>query len=164
MKTCPFCTIPIDDDSFFCDQCGKELRICVSCGAFARAKFFAACRSTDIVSAKEYAGNPKKNEVSYNHCLILLESGVKLALSADKGKYVIGRGSEDFSAVFGNDKFVSRTHAEILFDAENQCWKITDLASTNGTFVNEKGVPSNTYIALKTGDSVRIAFIKLKFE
>ena len=29
---CAFCNAQIDDDSFFCDQCGEEILVCELCG------------------------------------------------------------------------------------------------------------------------------------
>lgn len=43
MKKCPFCQKQIEDDSRFCDQCGKELRVCPQCGEFGRGKICSRC-------------------------------------------------------------------------------------------------------------------------
>lgn len=62
MKKCPFCSAEIEDDSFYCDQCGKELKVCLDCGAFARGKVCTQCRSKNIVLAKEW--HNEKTEVN----------------------------------------------------------------------------------------------------
>lgn len=62
MKKCPFCSAEIDDDSFYCDQCGKELKVCLDCGSFARGKVCTHCRSKNIVLAKEW--HNEKTEVN----------------------------------------------------------------------------------------------------
>jgi hypothetical protein len=54
MKKCPFCRAELLDDSFFCDQCGKELKICLDCHSFVAGKFCTNCSSKNISWAKDY--------------------------------------------------------------------------------------------------------------
>ena len=53
---CPFCGIEIENDSFYCDQCGEELRICPSGHGFKKGKICNEC-GTKLVEAKSSAGN-----------------------------------------------------------------------------------------------------------
>lgn len=54
MKKCPFCRAEILDDSVFCDQCGKELKICLDCHSFVAGKFCTNCSSRNIIMAKDF--------------------------------------------------------------------------------------------------------------
>jgi len=74
-----------------------------------------------------------------------------------KGNIIIGRSPEaDF--VVEDDK-ISRKHAIIEAFARDQVF-ISDLASTNGTFVNGMKVRS---LKLKDGDEIKIGFTVMKF-
>ena len=46
---CPFCKETIDDDSYYCDQCGKELHFCPDCGKPKQGTTCPAC-GADLVS------------------------------------------------------------------------------------------------------------------
>lgn len=51
---CPFCDKEIEKDSFYCDQCGQELKICPTHG-FKKGKICNEC-GTKLVEAKNAAG------------------------------------------------------------------------------------------------------------
>ncbi|MBP5573553.1 MAG: FHA domain-containing protein [Bacteroidales bacterium] len=46
---CPYCKETIDDDSYYCDQCGKELHFCPDCGKPKQGSSCPAC-GADLVS------------------------------------------------------------------------------------------------------------------
>ncbi len=171
MKTCPFCTTPVEDDSFFCDQCGKELKVCFECGTFVRGKFCSSCRSTNIGFAKEKAGkmnqknssSPEKQSGKNDCTLAGIEKEITLSLQASEGIYTIGRKEGAFVSHFCNDNFISRRHAILTFDAREECWTLSDPGSTNGTFVNGVRLAPDKSVRLKQGDIVRFAFINFKF-
>lgn len=54
MKKCPFCRANILDDSVFCDQCGKELRMCLDCHSYVAGRFCTNCSSKNIIMAKDF--------------------------------------------------------------------------------------------------------------
>lgn len=56
--------------------------------------------------------------------------------------------------VWINDAEVSKHHARV--SAVKGEWRITDLGSTNGTFINDKRIEVQTPIAVHTYDSVRL--------
>lgn len=53
---CPFCNNEIESDSFYCDQCGEELKICPTHG-FKKGKICGEC-GTRLVEAKNAGGHP----------------------------------------------------------------------------------------------------------
>ena len=74
-----------------------------------------------------------------------------------KGNIIIGRAPE--ADVVVEDDKISRKHAIIEAFARDQVF-ISDLASTNGTFVNGMRVRS---LKLKNGDEIRIGYTVMKF-
>jgi len=74
-----------------------------------------------------------------------------------KGNIVLGRTSE--ADLFIDDDKISRKHAMIEAFARDQVF-ISDLASTNGTFINGMRVRS---LKLKNGDEIRIGRTVMKF-
>lgn len=69
---------------------------------------------------------------------------------------LIGR-SEEANIKIINDEFCSRKHAKIFWE-NNDCY-ISDLKSTNGTYLNDVEVSKSI---LKNGDTVRIGGTELK--
>jgi diguanylate cyclase (GGDEF)-like protein len=95
-----------------------------------------------------------------NACLILLyppgpDIGRQTRLTGDE--YVIGRVPENDIVV--DAESVSRRHARV-FRSTNEGWCLEDLASTNGSFVNDIRV---TRKPLADGDQVRIGEAIYKF-
>ena len=54
MQTCPKCKQIIEDDSWFCDQCGTELMVCPQCKAVRRGIRCNVC-GNKLVPAKDFA-------------------------------------------------------------------------------------------------------------
>lgn len=65
--------------------------------------------------------------------LILTQAGTSRPLHLDQDEITFGRSKENTVPIL-NDKKVSRRHAKI--EKAGPVWKITDLASGNGTKVN----------------------------
>ena len=82
------------------------------------------------------------------------------AVTIRKSPFLIGRAKDaDFS--FPENKGISRQHAAIEFDGENFC--LSDLKSTNHTFLNgEKLNPGEKY-SLKRGDEIMVGKVRLIF-
>ncbi|KAF4519293.1 hypothetical protein B566_EDAN017923, partial [Ephemera danica] len=53
---------------------------------------------------------------------------------------------------------VDKRHAVIMYDYCDKRFKVKDLNSTNGTFVNEVRIPVQTYIQLDSMDMLRFGF------
>jgi len=60
MISCAYCQSQVEDDSFFCDQCGKEIMICMECGRTGQGK---CCDEdgSDLVSAQSRASAENKS-------------------------------------------------------------------------------------------------------
>ena len=63
-----------------------------------------------------------------------------------------------------NDTKASSHHAEISQASDGQSYSITDLGSTNGTFVNEQHIDQNVARSLNAGDTVRIGDTTFTYE
>lgn len=70
---------------------------------------------------------------------------------------VIGRSSKN-AIVIADDRS-SRRHAEVFY--ENEAWKVRDLGSRNGTFVD--GNPVQSGHSLQTGQVIQVAGVSMSF-
>jgi len=58
---CAFCKEVIDDDSFYCDMCGEEIKSCPACKKTGKGKVCTAC-GTPLVTLKSLTGVTGGNE------------------------------------------------------------------------------------------------------
>ena len=159
---CPFCKEVIDDDSHFCDQCGKELNFCPECRQPKRGTECPAC-GAELISAEEFF-NPKpsksvpkssssttKQETKAVNTPTRLEGdGFNLPLKEG----VFGRTTGIYSE-FSGQIYISGRHGELR--CQNGQWQIRDLGSHNGTFLNGVKLTTDTWTDLKLGDKLKIA-------
>lgn len=83
--------------------------------------------------------------------LIQVEGGnARLVLKPDT---VIGRTHGNYVDTLKNFKFISGKHAYITF-SESNGWAITDLGSTNGTYVNDDRLNKDIPHSFKKGDII----------
>jgi hypothetical protein len=84
--------------------------------------------------------------------------GELFQVNASKGVATIGSGGTcDFKIL---DAAISGMHAEIRIDGQNR-FRIRDLGSTNGTYVNDKKIES---IDLVDGDNIRLGRTTFRFK
>ncbi len=74
------------------------------------------------------------------------------------GRNVIGRAEDALVAVA--DRLASRNHAAIRFDPANRCWRLEDLGSRNGTWLDGAPVATAT---LAPGSVIRVGTTELVF-
>lgn len=189
---CPYCKATIDDDSYYCDQCGKEMRFCPDCKKPKQGTECAAC-GADLISAKEFFGGaqptpstsqpaqPAQQQqqpqqpsqpqgtvaaqpsqptpaVNPNEPTTLVGNGWRLPLKPG----VFGRSCGIYPE-FKTQKYISGKHGEILHNSKGQ-WGITDLGSTNGTFIDGTRLEPNKSYLLKKGQELTIATTKFIVE
>src|SRR5258706_2075972 len=82
--------------------------------------------------------------------------GVEIKLTAPRELY-IGRSEE--SDIFLGEKKISRKHSMIIVEDEEI--RISDLESTNGTYVNSKKITEAT---LKNGDQIKVGSSVIEVE
>lgn len=208
---CPFCDKEIESDSFFCDQCGKELMVCSIGHGFKKNKMCNEC-GRPLVKASESASMPQEEKPSPPQSLVekvethyvdtplgkiqvkdkpketpkvstekekmtgIPESTVRPEMPPPIPQFlvnntlnarlqlldgaIIGRRAGNYVHIFGAQGYVSGTHAR-LHKNDSDVWEITDLDSTNGTFINGVRLYPHRSTPFKVGDT--IAFYDLKF-
>lgn len=146
---CPFCNQYIDDDSFFCDQCGQELMVCPVCKKPGKGK---ACiyDGNKLVAAKSLSQPTTSNSdspVAKNIATTiqspvqqyprLLLTNAKLGIQVSiADSDIVGRKSGNHVKAFENLNQISGAHAQ--FNYTNGRWMVTDLNSTNGTKIAQQ--------------------------
>ena len=158
---CPYCKEVIDDDSWFCDQCGKEIKYCPECHQPKRGTECPAC-GADLVSAKVYLapkGNtpppkdvPQSTSSSQETPTLLEGEGFRLTLKEG----VFGRTTGIYPE-FSSQIYISRQHGELR--CVNGQWQIRDLGSHNGTLLNGMKLAAQGWYDLHVGDKLKIATI-----
>ncbi len=113
------------------------------------------------VKASESVRSPQPRKRSRNEPKILAidtgpQAGTRLALVDE---FRIGRAAD--CALILDDDYVSGDHAS-LARREGGDWVVTDLGSTNGTFVNEVRVVTPTVVT--ASDSLRIGRTQMRLE
>ena len=88
MIICPACKEGIEDDSYFCDQCGQELSFCKQCGHVGLGRRCTRCGGL-MVSRHEKAAGPQQPVASVNVNVANIYAG----RSAAAGPSVVARPS-----------------------------------------------------------------------
>ena len=177
---CPFCSKEIENDSFYCDQCGEELRICPSGHGFKKGKICSDC-GTKLVEAKNVANSQTqppvvtspqtppstqqpqlqatetvqktfRPNVFSTEPKYLVSGAINARLELKNGA-IIGRQTGDYVNVLSSQKYVSRTHARVQKN-DAGAWEIVDLNSSNGTFLNGQQLVPNQPAVFKIGNTI----------
>ena len=153
---CQNCKSSIDDDSWFCDQCGAKIYLCPECltPGKGEGKRCGMCGSK-LVTPEELAGakdgapqKPRKPAAATK--LVCRQENITLEL---QNGAVLGRLEGPYQAMLSRLEFVSARHAQLW--AEGDKWIISDLGSRNGTAVN--GQWCYNPLPFSVGDTVRLA-------
>lgn len=97
--------------------------------------------------------------------LTVLDTGQEI-VPTGADELLIGRASKkvapniDLGAHGGSKAGVSRQHARLIYQSDR--WLVEDLASTNGTFVNETRLAAHQQRSLRNGDILRCGQLKLQ--
>jgi len=171
LLNCPnkICKQEIPDDSCFCDQCGVQLRRCDKCGFIGTGKFCGNCGGT--MSAIQPPNETLDASAPSNKALPSPSPGATVIVSlpadtislchlegwnmeiADGG--ILGRTNGPHAAMLGKFPVISSNHAKVT--RKNNEWFITDLNSTNKTYVNGVKLEPNVPAAIKQDDVVILA-------
>lgn len=79
-----------------------------------------------------------------------------------QGVLKIGRAPDNMLVI--SDPQASAHHAEVAPGFGASSYQVTDLNSTNGTFINEQRLTPNTPRTLNTGDVIRIGSLRFTYE
>lgn len=191
MIICPNCQEEIEENSYYCDQCGKSLHYCNRCGRVGLGRRCTSCGglmvtpaelqgkevgstayssvSTGPVSRDMQVGefSYPKSSFSYSASNIggvptLVLSNTSLGISIEAvNGAVIGRKQGPYAQYFQNNMYVSGVHAQFYYKAETG-WCIVDKHSSNGTKLNGHLLQPDVEMSLKDGDIVMIANVNLQ--
>lgn len=162
---CSYCKSDIDNDSFYCDQCGKELFICPTCGKPGKGKNCVEDGSK-LISPKQKSAttlsdnnenqapsvappasifnqsfpsspNTQQPVFNYNSAVPLLRMiNNKLKIDVKlEDGDIIGRTTGNYISIFSQFPHISSQHAQFIFD-KNNGWSFMDLGSTNGSKIS----------------------------
>jgi two-component system cell cycle response regulator len=115
----------------------------------------------DLLSASGQAAAPTLT-AQHPMYLIVLSGGIPGAmLRLSPGGSRLGRSADNTIQL--PDASISRYHSYLGIDEEGQV-RLTDLGSTNGTFLNGRRLPENTPVRLQDGDRLQLgASVILKY-
>jgi hypothetical protein len=117
----------------------------------------------------EYEQLTRPATTAHPPCEVVLPNNQRIGLQPQHGDYVVGwhdgsAGEQpeiDLQPVSGSTQGVSRRHAVLRYDATG--WTISDLGSTNGTFLNEVPLAPNAPTALRDRTRIRLGKITIFF-
>jgi len=191
MIVCPNCKEEIDDDSYYCDQCGQALLYCEKCGRVGIGRRCTSCGGLMIQPAEfqRRSGGNAAYGVSVStgfasHDFIQSTRGGErsvpgaqraplgvpvLTLQNDSlnirfqgiNGAVIGRRQGPYAQYFQQNMFVSGVHAQLKYNSGSG-WCISDKHSSNGTKLNEHPLQPDVEMSLKNGDILSIANVILQ--
>lgn len=101
-------------------------------------------------------GRPVSSSASVQQMkLIALRAPVRFELVVDQNEYIIGKKAGAVNGVISFNSAISRVHCKII---QNEFgYKIEDLGSANGTYVNRQKLIAHKAVPIKNGDIVRLA-------
>lgn len=187
MIICPNCKEEIDDDSYFCDQCGQALLFCNNCGRVGVGRRCTQCGGMMITPEEyqrkaEHTGYASLMSSSFSQSIV---TSVPMSLSIGKkpavqgipvltlyntslnihvqgiNGAVIGRRQGPYTQAFGQHRYVSGVHAQLKYNA-GKGWCVIDKHSSNGTKVNQHPLQPDVEMSLRNGDILTIANINLQ--
>lgn len=187
MIICPNCKEEIEDDSYYCDQCGQALLFCKNCGRAGLGRRCTQCGGM-MITPEEYQRNalrtgysslisssmsqsiattgavsaPVSHQPAVNGIpvLTLYNTSLNINLQGINGA-VIGRRQGPYTQCFEQQKYVSGVHAQLKYNAGTG-WCIVDKHSSNGTKLNQHPLQPDVEMALRNGDILTIANINLQ--
>jgi ribosomal protein L37E len=176
LKGSPAAGKQLHDDTWVeCQNCGAKNRaedvFCYACGHMLEnakdalsTKHFAS--ATDELFSNDYFGP--------DSVLILdlrdQESHIALRPQTRSQELVLGRSTQntamrpdvDLSRAQAEELGVSRLHLSLTYDRESNTLQISDLGSSNGTFVNGQKLHPKELRILRHGDDLRLARLAMR--
>jgi len=183
MIQCPECKQDIDNDSGFCDQCGKQILVCSKCKRPGKGKRCIIdgselvpnnqsgsstasdtsdpatinIDSTQPPPVQPPAPQPPPAQASPGAGLSsdkIILSGQGITIEVSNGD-VLGRSKGPHAAVLGRFSVISGSHCKIIKTAAG--WSIEDLGSTNGTYYNNSRLAPNSPVVIQSNASIKLA-------
>jgi predicted RNA-binding Zn-ribbon protein involved in translation (DUF1610 family) len=141
---CPSCKASIDDDAYYCDQCGSELMRCTKCQRLGASKRcpadgapLASIRTTagtQVLQSPAVPATPAKVTASGGQVLRLFSAAQGLDLRPISDD-ILGRRFGPHVDTLARFVQISSNHLSVRRDEQGR-WLAKDLNSTNGSFYN----------------------------
>lgn len=159
-----------DAEAMKCPDCGLNnlagVLLCEHCGADLYEALLERVATGNLKAFQTRELPSGAVAASSNPIVIYVNSSDSPLTIGRRRGIIIGRGAVDdgidldMTPYGGQNLGVSRRHAR--FDAHAEHLTLTDLNSTNGTFLNESRIPANQAVMLRSGDEVRIGRMVLR--
>jgi len=94
-------------------------------------------------------------EIGHQLCLVAIINDEKIIIDIPEGDSIIGASNEADIQLRDPDRYISGVHAKISREADKLY--ITDLDSTNGTYLNEEKLQPGVKNKLQPGDKLMLA-------
>lgn len=135
----------------------KAILFELSNGSTSMEHLYQFLQQEDITSCSKDDMEPQKPSTG---SLILESLDGKIHLKANGDEFVIGKSKEMADGVIYGNPAVSRKHCKIL--KRNGTYRILDLGSSNGTYINGRRLAADKEVAVKQGDRIKIANIEFE--
>ena len=180
MIHCANCESEIENDSLYCDQCGREVLHCVSCrlpgkGSFCEndggdlkpARSFGSAAPAPLKEVKVAAPEVPQSVVP---ALRLVNNKLGIRLEIVQGA-ILGRTKGGYAAQLGALTSISGQHLVFRCDGQGS-WSCQDLGSSNGTKYSRENtgwgslgrLAANTPILLEDSAYLLVANVEFKVE
>ena len=145
-----------------CRNCGSRLaadsRFCAQCGtAVGSGPELEATGALTPVGTSPDTG-PQRPIGDAPFAVLVVHRGPNEGSAFELEGELVGVGRSADQQIFLDDITVSRRHAELC--ATNDGWRVVDLGSLNGTYVNRQPV---TDVVLASGDEVQIGKYRFRY-
>ncbi len=121
---------------------------------YEKSKQLSAGQVSELLNSKRK--EPESEKTLYLKAVI---AGKPVTISLEQDELMVGKNNPQIHALLGYNLSVSREHCCI--SRSEKGFQVVDLASSNGTFVNQKQVLPNEAHEIQAGDTLRIANIAL---
>lgn len=160
-SVCPKCKHPAEAEALFCIKCGAKLNP-------ASEPVTAEIDVSEGIVGAAYKPLSSPLPVLKTTSIVVMDTGKVIPL-AGKDEFILGRKGEgtsplpdiDLTTGGGLALSISRHHASIK--VEGPACFITDLGSTNGTWVNGKKIDPHQAHPLNHGDMISLGRLLIQF-
>ncbi len=152
---CPSCGFPTNSGDAYCPNCGARI---ASIGV-----------EHDVIPRKPVQAATSAEQPKRAIKLVVRPSNVAILLDMDRHEWLIGRADPvrgvfpeiDLGAYEGDQSGVSRRHARLISRGDRLF--ISDLNSTNYTFLNGERLQAGQLYPLANGDEIRFGLLAVEY-
>ena len=109
----------------------------------------------EILKVKPILENIQQKEIEKHLRLVAMNAPSRVEIAVTKDEFLIGRNAASVDGVISFNKMIGRVHCKITRNGDQ--FTITDLQSSNGTYVNKLRLMPQQPQYISHGDIVRLA-------